>query len=165
MKKITQIVLVLLLTISSSALFAQEDEQNEQGGAEFGVNLGKLFPNDIDGVTEILPMWGLVFSHKWSRYNLEYSFVGGGEGDISYGNLGLGLRVDLPVEELVGFVTLGLDGSYLKVGGSNKQFIGGGHLGGGVFSQIDPDIWFRMDMKFTIQPGTSMYLGLGIMIR
>ena len=160
--------LTLLLFFSlmfTSLVHAQEENDKKEGGFEYGFLLGKLLPNSIDDATEIVPQWGIRASHPWHRYNLEYGFLGGAGEGVSWGNLHVSLRIDLPVEQILGNVYLGFDAISFKPDGKTQQLLGAGHVGGGIMSQIDPDIWFRLDMKLNVNPGTSMFFGVGFMIR
>jgi len=85
---------------------------------------------------------------------------------VKWNNLHLSIRVDVPIEQIVAFVYLGADlNRFTPAGTSSASTLGGGHVGGGILSQIDPELWFRAEMKFHANPGTSMYFGLGFMIR
>lgn len=161
---------IVSLVLGFQPLWAQEQEGGAEGpegqkGFEYGIHLGKLLPNGITNVTEIIPLWGFRVGHGWKRYHLEGGYIGGNGKGVSWNNLHAGIRIDMPIEQIVGFIALGVDAQMYSPVGGEKKFVGGGHVGGGVLSQIDPDVWFRIDMKFNINPGTGMYFGLGFQIR
>jgi hypothetical protein len=41
----------------------------------------------------------------------------------------------------------------------------GGHAGGGLQVHLAGSVWFRGDMKFGFSPGTSLYVGFGLVYR
>jgi len=160
------IYLFLFVFALSFKLQAQEKpSETSSQGFEYGLHIGKLLPNDISGITEIIPLWGARLGHSWSRYHLEAGYMSGSDLGVEWSNAHFGLRLDLPIEQLVGFVTFGADLQRYKPLNESTSVTSGGYFGGGILSKIDPDIWFRIDMKFNVKPGTSMYFGLGIMIR
>jgi len=151
--------------------------QQEQGGApqvfnaafEIGPQIGRILANQVEGVTEIHPQWGL-----WTGFGLGQTTTFEMQMDAGLGNgvewtqLSSSLRMDMLVETLVGFVYIGIDATQYKGEGLPKKIFGGGHVGGGIMSNltsISKDLWFRMDMKFNINPGTSLYIAGGFVFR
>ena len=143
--------------------FAQE--QAQEGGLEYGIHFGRFLPAGIDGITEIMPMWGLTFGGGVNQKFFEGGFLGGNAFGAKYSSLYAGLRLDMPVEQLLGTISFGLQLTSYETDTGIKQDRGGGYIGGGVMSQLDPDIWLRIDMKFSSTPGSGLYFGLGFVIR
>ena len=132
---------------------------------EFGLHLGNLLPAQINGVTEIMPLWGFRGGYRVGDAFLESGFIGGNARGAEWINVHLSLRGDFPIEGLVGTVYAGGDGTQFKGVNTEKKIFGGGHLGGGVMAQVSTNIWFRADMKLNINPGTSLYIGFGFDFR
>ena len=135
-------------------------------GWEVGFHIGNVLPNQIDGVDEIFPQWGLRSGFRIAPNGFaEFGGTAGkGEG-VEWSNLHVSLRLGLPIENLLGIVYLGGDVTYFKGIGRAKKMFGGGQVGGGLMSLIADAVWFRFDMKFNVNPGTSMYIGAGFMFR
>lgn len=154
-------VLFCLITLSSVSSFAQSAvSSNSQ---EVGAFVGNLLPNGVPGLDEIMPLWGLRYSHPLGT---GVYAEGGGIFGHSHGVLWQGaftsLRMDIPLETMIAFALIGLDVTRLKPSDDDALIKGGGHAGGGLMSQIGGNVWARFDMKLNSQPGTSLYFSLGI---
>ena len=64
----------------------------------------------------------------------------------------------------MGILKLGLDGHYYKSLEEQPdfRFVGGVHMGAGVGLLITPDTRVQGEMKFNINPGFSLYFGVGV---
>lgn len=160
------------LLVTSTALMlgtahAQQpaQDENSQISSEFGFHLGKLLPAQIEGVTEIMPLWGLRGGFRFGQGFMEFGGIGGNAYGAEWANLHVSLRADMPIEGLVGILYLGGDVTQFKGAGMESKVFGGGHVGGGVYIKISPTVWFRSDMKFNVNPGTSLYIGFGFVFR
>ncbi len=133
---------------------------------EFGFHLGKLLPNQIAGVTEILSLGGVRGGYALSPLAfVETGLVMGNGSGVEWKNLHLDLRMDVPIENLIAFAYFGGDAIYYKGTGMGNRLIFGGHAGGGVQSNLGGNIWGRADMKFGFSPGTSLYVAFGLQYR
>ncbi|MCB0407803.1 MAG: hypothetical protein KDD34_06330 [Bdellovibrionales bacterium] len=155
----------------SSFLFAQasKDASDPTGSNvtwEWGLHAGNLLPNQIPGLTEITGLGGFRGGYRIADQGFIESGVATGSGNgASWTNLYASIRMEIPVETIVGLVFTGLDAIYYEGAGRDKKLFGGGHVGGGIQAQLGGSVWFRSDMKFTVNPGTSMYIDFGIMFR
>lgn len=164
-------ICVLFVFFLGGPLGAQAQEQNQdtEVGWEFQPHLGNILPNQIENVEEIVPQWGLRFSFPAeASKGLTYEFgvtAGQGEG-IEWQNAHISVRIDQDIEQLLGIFYVGFDAhSYVGAGQSERKTFGGGHLGGGFMAEIRDRLWFRGDMKFNVNPGTSLYFGFGFVFR
>ncbi len=134
---------------------------------EMGAHAGNLLPNQIEGVTEIFRIWGLRAGRRTGRQSfMEVTAARGGYEDVSWADLSLSARMDVPLDSVVGLMYLGADAHYFKPLGEEKyKLYGGGHVGAGVLALIGGLFWFRADMKFNVHPGTSMHLNFGLSMR
>lgn len=153
----------------SSVAWGQQEEAipGQNVSFEFSGQLGNVLPNQVPGVTEITPQWGVRTGFRTSKKGfVEVGGTAGKGSGVSWSDLSLSLRMDIPVETIMGFTYLGGDLiSYEAPSHGARKFFGGGHVGGGVMSLVGDAIWFRADMKFNINPGTSLFIGAGFMLR
>lgn len=157
----------------SGALAAQEDDERGKDliganvGTEFGVFIGNLLPNQISGVTEITGLGGFRAGYKMGHLSFaEAAFTTGNGNGVEWKNVEMSIRMDIPVENLVGIAYIGPDVTYYKPAGSDSEkIVFGAHAGGGVQTLVGRTTWFRFDMKFGVSPGTSLYIGVGFVFR
>jgi hypothetical protein len=160
---------VLLLT---SCLFARSvsaqapADDGSKALYEMGFELGNLLPNQIPGVTEILGLGGVRggFRIAPQTYAEAGILMGDGHG-VEWKDAHIDARMDIPVENLVGLAYIGADTVYYRGADANTHVIFGGHAGGGVQAQLSGNLWFRGEMKFSFNPGTSLYVGGGFEFR
>ena len=126
--------------------------------------MGNMLPNGIDGADEIFPLSGLRYSLPMGESGVGHYELGGlfgnGEG-VRWQGAFASLRMNVPVETLLGFAYLGLDFTNYEGSGGEKEQRGGAHLGGGLMTLIGGNASLRFDMKLNSKPGTSLYFSLG----
>ena len=166
MKSLAIIFSLFLLFFSPPSWAQLGDTAPYNAGYEFGAHIGNILPNQVPGATEIQPQWGLRlgFGMGGAATTEITANAGNGEG-VKWKQLSVSARMDMPIEELVGIVFIGGDITNYETQGTEAKSFGGGHVGGGVMSLISRDLWFRVDMKFNITPGTSLYIGGGFVFR
>lgn len=166
----TSVLLVCAAFFSSGALAqasgAGEDVTGSKALYEMGFQLGDLLPNQIAGVTEIMGLGGVSAGFRIApqTYAEGGLLMGNGSG-VEWKNAHVDLRMDIPVEGLVGLAYLGADTIYYKGLNSSSKVMFGGHVGGGIQTLLTGSIWFRGDMKFSFNPGTALYVGAGFEFR
>jgi len=164
MKQNLFVFISLFLSILPQS-WAQEAEPFN-AAYEFGAHIGNLLPNQVPGATEIQPQWGLQMGFGMGGAGTTEFTANAGNGEgVEWKQLSLSVRMDMPIEELVGIVYVGVDMSIYETQTQEQKIFGGGHVGGGVMTNISRDLWFRVDMKFNINPGTSLYIGGGLTFR
>ncbi|MCB9025079.1 MAG: hypothetical protein H6625_02070 [Bdellovibrionaceae bacterium] len=166
MKSFLKVIFLFLLAYSP-LLLAQEGENVPfNANYELGAQIGSLLPNQVPGASEIQPQWGLRagFGMGGAGTTEFTANAGNGEG-VSWKQLSLSFRMDMPIEELVGIVYIGGDMIIYETLTQEQKIFGGGHVGGGVMSVVSRDLWFRVDMKFNVNPGTSLFIGGGFTFR
>lgn len=133
---------------------------------EFTPSGGQILPHQVPGMTEIIGLGGARFGFRMApRVFFESGFLSGNGEGVEYRNFFGSVRVDIPIETLVGVVFLGGDAlNYRGVRKDLKTF-GGGHVGGGVQALLGGNVWFRSNMKFNINPGTAMIIDFGLSFR
>lgn len=155
-----------LLALLFVALGPLAHAQDSSPLYEFGFHLGNLLPNQIRGVTEIMGLGGVRVAGRMAPGSyLEFGgMTGNGEGQ-QWKNVNVSYRVDMAIEDLIAFMLFGADTVYYRGQTGGNKLIFGGHVGGGLQAQISSSTWFRGDMKFSMSPGTSLYIGFGFVWR
>lgn len=170
---LTQTCAIFALVLCTLGLFpqahAQEEKEDLAGDKvkyELGFHLGNLLPNQISGLTEITGLGGVRGGMRIAPLTYaEAGIIMGNGNDAEWKNLHMDVRMDMPVETLVGIAYVGLDTNYYKGKGQGTQTIFGGHAGGGIQVPLTGNVWFRSEMKFGFSPGTSLYVGFGLVLR
>lgn len=160
-------MLRLLITslIMLSSLTAWGQAGNDGGPHEFNFFMGNVLPNGVDGAEEIFSLSGLRYSMAMSEEGQGFYEFGGvfGNGDgVRWQGAFASLRMNVPVETMVGFAYLGLDYTNYETSTTSKTQTGGGHVGGGLMTLIGGNCSMRFDMKLNSKPGTSLYFSLGL---
>jgi hypothetical protein len=172
--KILCVAALAALSILSGPASAQENEEEnakeksgQNVGYEFGVHVGNLLPNQISGVREITGLGGARFGYNVGDLTfVEGGFMTGNGDGVEWKNVEVSIRMDIPVEHLIGMAYIGPDLNYYKPNNSDSnKLIFGAHAGGGMQTKLGRFTWFRADMKFAVSPGTSLYIGFGFVFR
>ena len=159
-------VLPLLLGILFAGSHATA--QAEGSGSEISLFLGSMLPNQIDGVTEILPVFGGRYGYRTSSVAvLEFAATNTHAEGVDFTTLSGTIRADLPsIDQFVGFLSAGVDLHYYSpVGASERRAETGVHVGTGLLMHVGDTLWLRTDLKFMAQPGTALQVLFGLVFR
>lgn len=166
------IIASLSVAVVSSSAFGQaegggaEEEAGPPGNWEAGLHLGTLLPNQIGGVSEIMGLGGVRVGNRIAQRGwLEGGFLTGNESGQKWRNIHGGVRMDIPVENLIGIAGVGLDIVQYSGPGRSSTINFGGHLNLGIQAALGGNILLRTDMKFGFSPGTQLYIGFGLVWR
>ncbi len=160
-------LLLVIIGVYSCIVFAQAEEGSSGGASEAnfegGLHVGNFLPNQISGVTEIIGLGGVRAGMRLASGTfMEGGLItGNGEG-ARWKNLHLDIRIDIPVENLLAVAYVGADSIMYSGNGVKERLIFGAHAGGGLKAHLSGIAWFRADMKFGVSPGTSLYIGVGL---
>jgi hypothetical protein len=160
---IARTVLTILLLVNLA--FAQADGPSGGIPNEFSIFTGRVLPNGVDGATEIFSISGLRYSRAFSDKGHGFWEVGanfGNSAGVEWKAGSASLRMDVPIETLVGFTYIGADFTQYTGVGVAEQSKGGAHVGGGMMTNIGGATSLRFDMKLTSKPGTFLFFGLGL---
>jgi hypothetical protein len=125
-----------------------------------------LLPNQISGLTEITGLGGVRAGARIAPLTfMEAGLMSGNGGGAEWRDAHVDVRMDIPVQNLEGLAYVGGDTIYYKGIGQSSRLLFGGHVGGGLQTQLVGGVWFRGDMKFSFSPGTSLYVGFGLEYR
>ena len=138
-------------------------QQGSDASYELGLDIGNLFPNQVAGVTEIKGLGGVRTGFRLAPLSYgEFDFVTGNGQGQQWRDLSASVRIDIPVENLMGIAYIGADANYFRGRNDGERLIFGGHAGGGLLAHLGGPCWVRADMKFNVSPGTSLYISLGL---
>lgn len=146
---------------------------NPNGYFDLGIKTGSFLPYDIQGVRELLPMWGIKMGHDVSRtLSLEYDLDIAHAKGVRYFLAYFSLRHDFLVGDVLPlFFTLGVDGHYYKrvdtygeITGNlteyDYQFSSGWHMGFGTETTVYGDLLFRTDFRMGFSPGRQLVVSI-----
>lgn len=153
-------VLLIFILITSNT-WAQQN--NKEAGWQFGAQIGRLLPNKVDGASEILPLWGARIGYDFgTNFILEAGNASGNDEGVEWNNFYLSFRTNMEIQDLIGTVYLGFDGTKYQGTDGESHFLGGNHVGGGMLADLGEFVQLRLDMKFNIRPATSLYIAGGL---
>ena len=158
--------LVFLTSFWTSRVVAQESGTAD--GSEVSLYLGSMLPNQIDGITEILPIFGGRYGIKTTNLGmLEFSFSNIHAEGVDFTTLSATLRADLPaIDQFVGIFYGGVDFNYYRPAtASDRTTDTGLHIGTGLMMHTTDTLWFRTDLKFMASPGTSLSILFGVVLK
>lgn len=159
---IASLFTLMIVTIGQPA-FAQD-----QGGSDdVSLFIGSLLPNQIDGVTEILPVFGGRYGLGSRIGTIEFGAGNSHAEGVDFSTLSMSLRGDVPVGDgLEGLIYGGIDFNwYRPVDQTDRKSETGFHIGAGGLLMVSDSLWLRTDLKFMGGPGTSLYLLFGLLFR
>ncbi len=129
--------------------------------------MGTFLPDQIKDVTEIQPFWGGRFAWPTTgRASLELRATNSTAKGVQYNVASVSFRSELPSQLMDLLVYGGLDGHYFST--PNREsfvFVGGVHVGAGLTTLVGDILYFRTDMRFAFNPGASLYIGFGFVVR
>ncbi len=164
----------LMTLIPTASAQAQENATARSTGyVDLGIKTGSFLPYEIEGVTEVLPFWGIKIGHTVSstlalEYDLDIAHAKGVTYLLGY----FSLRHDFVVGQVLPlFFLIGADAHYFKKKDSPDpvsglviehpwKFFGGWHAGVGTETVIYGDIWLRADVRMGFSPGRQLSVAL-----
>lgn len=153
--------LIAFIFVFLTSLHGAAQQQGSDSNFEMTVQLGKMLPSQIDGLTEILSAYSLRGAYRMTNYNLEFGYLGASGEGATWHDLSLSARADVPFEDLFGQVYIGIDVINYSAS-SDEETTGGGHVGGGISMKVARGMWFRTEMKFNFNPGVAMFILFGL---
>lgn len=165
------LALTLILFTSSPAC-----PQENSGSAHYdvGLKMGSFLPYGIEGVRELLPMWGVRFGHSIGKnLALEYDLDMANAKGVSYYNPYISLRTDFAIGGILPvFTMIGIDGHYYKradaygeITGTRFEFdyqsTAGWHIGFGSQAHLFDQFYLRSDVRMGFGPGQQVTVSIG----
>ncbi len=166
MPKFTWIFFIVWLTTGClTASFARAQDAN--GRDDFSFFVGHMLPNQIEGVTEILPVFGGRYAFAGSFGALEVGGQNSHAQGVDFTTLTVDVRGEIPVAQgISGLIYAGpVLNYYSQKNTSNRLTEYGLEVGVGAMMLVSDTLWLRGDLKFMGGPGTSLYLLFGLAFR
>lgn len=159
--------LITALCVLSVGHSAMAQDAAAPNGPEMSAYIGTLLPNQIKGVTEILPTWGARYSQPLSVGYVEGGFRDSHAKGVDFDVLSVAYRYDMnTIEGFTNILYLGYQMSaYRPINMQDRIWTGGGFVGSGLMIKVASSFWLRTDLGLTVSPGTSLFLNIGFAIR
>lgn len=156
--------ILLGLLLLATPVYAQQGDGGGSGGSEISLFLGSMLPNQIEGVTEILPVFGGRYGlHTSSVGVMEFGLTNAHAEGVDFTTFSGSLRADLPtIDQFFGLIYGGIDIHYYRpVNTDERKTETGLHVGSGLMMHVSNTLWLRTDLKFMAAPGTSLSIMFG----
>lgn len=150
-----------------------QTQANGAGYWDLGIKTGSFLPYEIQGVRDLLPMWGFRVGHTVSstlrlEYDVDIAHAKGVQYFLGY----FSLRHDFVVGNVLPlFFNIGVDGHYYKRKDAYGRITNnlteydwrlatGWHAGVGSESNVYGDLFFRCDVRMGFSPGRQLTASL-----
>ena len=165
MKLISLFIVILFVSFNVNA---QEEEDDIESGSSkrrkgFSVSFVKLLPNQIAGATEIVTLGNISLYMPISRQDLIFGYTTGSGSGVEWSDFSISTTSNVKIADLDSFVYIGADLVNYTTSVANNRTEFGGHVGGGVEFYLNETVTFRSEMKFNVNPGTSLLVMFGFM--
>jgi hypothetical protein len=130
-------------------------------------HVGTLLPTGIHGITETQPMYGFRYALPLSFASLESGYANTHAKGVDFNDFSFDLRAESNV--LPNFINLfyaGLDLNYYKPDTTTAHYFKVGfNFGTALMMQAFEKVWLRADLKYSLRPGGTLYIGVGLLYR
>tara|TARA_B100001248_G_scaffold240180_1_gene205954 strand:- start:13356 stop:13886 length:531 start_codon:yes stop_codon:yes gene_type:complete len=154
-----KIILTLFLAV------AQEENESGDGRNSMALGMGPILPTNISGVDEIQSSWHFRYALAGSDgVSYELGYQHSNSNGVLWRNISLSFKNESDVESLLVQLYAGADYTMYEVDTALESLdrdTFGGHVGSAVLIPLSGSSFFRSDMKFSMKPGTSLYIGFG----
>jgi hypothetical protein len=153
------------LIASSGGNYAQA--QTGPYGDDVSFFIGHLLPNQIEGVTEILPVFGARYAMPTQAGFVEFGLGNTHAYGVDFSTLDVSLRGEFPVGDGVAafMYTGGTLNWYQPQGATKRELETGFHFGAAGVMLVSDTLWLRSDLRFGVGPGTSLSILFGLVFR
>lgn len=157
-------IFLFLLFFSGGAWAQQAGNLSPQW--EIGAVVGRLLPDQVDGVEEVMSLGGGHLAYRLSPMVYAQSqFLTGNGHDQRWRNLGLSLRLDQELEDFLVSIYAGAQSTLSSGPGFSEKNTFGGFVGGGLLASTGGPTWVKLDMNFGFGPGTTLFISLALLLR
>jgi hypothetical protein len=160
------VFIITLALFTASFAFAEATASHD---SQLGIFAGRALPHGISSTDDIFTLWGLRYSMPFGKTDasgggkfVDFGFIGGNGSLVHWGGVSVDVSLQAPFETLVGSVGLGIDATQYSSDTTSTKVVFGEHFLGSVMSRLGGNSFLRFDMKFNSQPGTTVFIGLGV---
>jgi hypothetical protein len=167
MKRSFPVVILVGLLMPLMMVTSQAVRAEETGGSEFRLFIGHILPNQIEGVTEIMPVFGASYGLQTAAGVVELGGSNVHAEGVDFTTFSGSLAGQFPAApDILGLVYGGLDLNYYRpVNESARKTETGVHFGTGMLLHVANTLWLRGDIKMMGGPGTSLWILFGLVFR
>lgn len=168
MRRVFRVTSIYLSAFIIAFLAPEPSRADAAGSDEIQLFVGHQLPAGIKGVDETLPVFGGRYGFATNKVGLaEIGLFNTHAYGVDFSTLELGLQGTIPFSAgLEGLYYGGADLNYYsELGATNRKTEFGYHAGTGAMLLLTDTLWLRGDLKFMINPGTSLYLLFGFVFR
>jgi hypothetical protein len=164
--RILWLLAFVFLSLTGPSLALAQDSGG--GSNDFRLFVGHILPNQIEGISEIMPVFGgsyTMISGSGGGFELGGSNVHA-EG-VDFTTLSGSLVGELaPAPDLAARLYLGVDLNYYRpLNESARKTETGVHFGTAALMHVTNTLWLRADLKMMGGPGTSLWILFGLVFR
>jgi hypothetical protein len=179
------LIFLMLLTVMPSSAFAQaansdgekkEDQLDPKFAAmsrEVGFVCGEFLPSQIPGINEMMALCGGHVGIKVGDAAFFEPELLSGAGHAQRYIIGsASFRGDIQMDDFVVSSSIGADIHYAtqptnlsSAPGEQTNLYFGGHVGAALWWEFSQNFALRTDMQFYFNPGTSLFVGIGVVMR
>ncbi len=156
-----------ILTFILTSWWAPHAWASDQGVQEYAVVGGWVLPDQVPGMEDILPTWGVRAG--WGvgpRTLLSISYLNSLAEGISSHQANVEARYSTFADGVIGYLSVGASmlhyKSYLMEPAQQEL---GVLMGTGFMFQVSEMVWLQSQMHFRLEPGVQLNLLLGLAVR
>lgn len=140
-------------------------QDSSSGGSDISVYVGQILPNQIQGVDEILPVFGARYAFGLGPGSLESGLSNSSAEGIDYTTFFSSYRGLVEWDQdLYALFYGGLDLHwYKRKNASDRVLDYGFHVGTGAVLALTSSVSLRGELKFNASPGTALSFLFGFM--
>jgi hypothetical protein len=161
MKKVA-ILTLLMLMVGGHKVAA-----NELGVREYTGMGGWVLPDQVPGLDEMLPTWGVKYGFGVNNNGMvQLGYFNALAKGVSSHVLDVEYRYSSFNDGVGGYISAGAGAMHYKSSLLNKsrQEVNA-LIGTGFLFQVSSEVWFQSDMKFRVDPGVQLMLMFGLAMR
>lgn len=161
------LLLAALVTTLASSRPALAQSSGTTNSDDFSLFVGHMLPHQIEGVDEILPVFGGRYAFGTSFGAIELGGQNTHAHGIDFTSVSLDLRGEFVLAQGVsGLLYLGpVLNYYSPKDSSDRKLEYGVEAGAAGTLLLSDTLWLRGDLKFMGGPGTSLYMLFGFIFR
>lgn len=162
--------LIFVCIMASAWAFDLPEAHAQSGtthGDDFSFFLGHHLPSQIEGVADILPVFGGRYGFGTNFGAIELGLQNSHAMGVDFTTLTLDVRGEFPISAGVsGLLYAGpVLNYYTRKNTENRLTEYGLEAGTGAMMLVSDTLWLRADLKYMGGPGSSLYLLFGVVLR